>query len=219
VSDLRAVLFDWRGTLAVTLSAEQWARAALTRLGRPAGPDDVTVLARTLDRLEPQLDGPGVDTDADLHRTTYLRTLAGAGLDDALVTSLYSVESDPACNPFAGDAAATLRLLHGAGIRLAVVSDIHIDIRPVFVAAGLDELIDVFTLSFEQGVQKPDPAMFRRTLDALGIEPEQALMVGDRPCHDGAAVDVGLTALLLPPLRGVGDRRLRRVAAVCGVAH
>ena len=85
MNDLRAVLFDWRGTLAVTLSDEQWARTALTRLGRSAGPDEVASLARTLAHLEPQLDGPAIDTDADLHRTTYLRALAGAGLDDALV--------------------------------------------------------------------------------------------------------------------------------------
>jgi FMN phosphatase YigB (HAD superfamily) len=101
----------------------------------------------------------------------------------------------------------------------AVVSDIHVDIRPAFAAAGLDALIDVFTLSFEQGVQKPDPAMFLRTLDALGVEPGQALMMGDRPGHDGAAVEAGLTTLLLPPLRGVDDLRLHRVAAACGVPY
>ena len=217
MNDLRAVLFDWRGTLAVTLSDEQWARTALTRLGRSAGPDEVASLARTLAHLEPQLDGPAIDTDADLHRTTYLRALAGAGLDDALVAALYAVESDPACNPLAGDAAAILRLIHGVGLRLAVVSDIHVDIRPAFAAAGLEALIDVFTLSFEQGVQKPDPAMFVRTLDALRVGPGQALMVGDRPGHDGAAVAAGLTTLLLPPLRRVDDLRLHRVAAACGL--
>jgi len=217
VSDLRAVLFDWRGTLAVTLSAEQWARTALTRLGRSAGPGEVAALARTLDDLEPQLDGPDIDTDADLHRTTYLRALADAGLDDPLVAELYAVESDLACNPFAGDAAATLRLLRGAGLRLAVVSDIHVDIRPAFATVGLDALIDVFTLSFELGVQKPDPAMFLRTLQALDVEPGHALMVDDRPSHDGAAVDTGLTTLLLPPLRSVDDLRLHRVAAACGL--
>lgn len=219
MNDLRAVLFDWRGTLAVTLSAEERARTALTRLGRSAGPCEVAVLAGTLARLESQLDGPGIDTGADLHRTTYLRTLSSGGLDDALVASLYAVESDPACDPFAGDAAATLRLLRGAEIRLAVVSDIHVDIRPAFAAAGADALIDVFTLSFEQGVQKPDPAMFLRSLDALGVKPGQALMVGDRPGHDGAAVDAGVTALLLPPLRGVDDLRLHRVVAACGFTN
>ena len=108
-----------------------------------------------------------------------------------------------------------LHRLHDQDVRVAVVSDIHVDLRSVFDDAGLGGLVDVFTLSFEQGCQKPDPRMFTRTLGALGVEPEQALMVGDRSRPDGAAVEAGLTTLLLPPLRDVHDRRLHRVTALC----
>lgn len=100
-------------------------------------------------------------------------------------------------------------------MRVAVVSDIHVDLRPVFADAGLDGLVDVFTLSFEQGCQKPDPRMFTRTLTALGVEADRALMVGDRSRPDGAAVDAGLTTLLLQPLRSVDDCRLHHVTALC----
>ena len=43
--------------------------------------------------------------------------------------------------------------------------------------------------SSEVGVRKPDPRIFRRALDALGVEPENALFVGDRLYEDvlGAA--------------------------------
>ena len=98
-----------------------------------------------------------------------------------------------------------------------MVSDIHVDIRPAFAAAGLGGAVDVFTLSFEQGVQEPDPRMFVRTLEALGVEPDDALMVGDRSRPDGAAVECGLTTLLLPPLAAPSDRRLHRVLALCGI--
>jgi FMN phosphatase YigB (HAD superfamily) len=64
-------------------------------------------------------------------------------------------------------------------------------------------------------MQKPDPAMFTRTLDALGVSPDEALMVGDRSRPDGAAVELGITTLLLPPLRHVADRRLDKVLALC----
>jgi HAD superfamily hydrolase (TIGR01509 family) len=208
----RAVLFDWRGTLVATPTDGQWAAEALRRLGRD---DDPTTLADGLASIADLLDGPGVDSDAALHRRTYLGALAGLGLDDDLAAALYAVESDPALNVLADDAESTLRELCAAGLRLAVVSDIHVDIRPAFTAAGLDGVVDVFTLSVEHGIQKPDPRMFTRTLRALGVEPDQALVVGDRAERDGAAVDCGLTTLLLPALSAPSDRRLHRVLALC----
>lgn len=213
----RAVLFDWRGTLGTTSTLDEWIREALRRLGRPAADGEVDALAALLDGADDALDGPGVDCDADLHRRTYRTAFRDLGIDDDLAEALYAVESDPAANPFADDAADTLHRLRAAGLRLAVVSDIHVDLRPAFAAAGLADLIDVFTLSFEQGVQKPDPLMFTRTLEALGAEPAECLMVGDRSRPDGAAVEAGLTTLLLPPLVSAGDRRLHLVTALCGV--
>ena len=216
--DLRAVLFDWRGTLVTTPSDSEWVADALRRLARPAGPGAVADVLAAVVRAngeQDRLDGPGVDSDAALHRATYLDVLADAGLDDELALALYEVESDLSRNAFAADAAEVLQELRGQGLRIAVVSDIHVDLRPAFAAAGLGGLVDVFTLSFEQGCQKPDPRMFTRTLAALGVEPGGALMVGDRSRPDGAAVEQGLTTLLLPPLRDVEDRRLHRVSALC----
>jgi FMN phosphatase YigB (HAD superfamily) len=59
--------------------------------------------------------------------------------------------------------------------------------------------------------------MFTRTLDALGVGPEDALMVGDRSRPDGAAVESGIPTLLLPPLESVDDHRLHLVLALCGI--
>jgi FMN phosphatase YigB (HAD superfamily) len=213
----RAVLFDWRGTLATTPTTSEWLAAALTGIGRTLPPGRFDALARMLHDAEPALDGPGVDSDPVLHRRTYLRVFGEVGLDDDLAGALYAVESDPGHNLFADDVADTLTTLKAAGLSVAVVSDIHVDIRPAFAAAGLGGLVDVFTLSYEQGRQKPDPLLFGLTLDALGVAPAEALMVGDRAGPDGGAVDAGLTALLLPPLRGPADRRLSCVPALCGV--
>jgi FMN phosphatase YigB (HAD superfamily) len=58
--------------------------------------------------------------------------------------------------------------------------------------------------------------MFTRTLTALGIRPDEALMVGDRSRPDGAAVEPGIATLLLPPLASPAERRLHHVAALCG---
>jgi HAD superfamily hydrolase (TIGR01509 family) len=213
-----AVLFDWRGTLVVTLSDVEWVERALLALGRDRSPGAVDGVVSAILRADGEgnrLDGPGVDSDAALHRRTYLDVFADAGLDEDLAEALYAVESEPRHNPFAGDVRQTFEALRGRGIATAVVSDIHVDLRPAFDAAGLRELVDAFTLSFEQGVQKPDPRMFTRTLDALGVGPDEALMVGDRSRPDGAAVESGIPTLLVPPLRSVDDRRLHLVLSLC----
>ncbi|MBW4719857.1 HAD family hydrolase [Saccharothrix obliqua] len=205
---MRAVIFDWRGTLVLAPTFRRWATAALRRSGRDetAAADLAAVLAG--------LPAPPPEADADpvLHRASYYGAFAAAGLPDELADALYAVESDPAFTPFADDAAATLHALHDRGVRVGVLSDIHFDIRPAF--AGLP--VDAFTLSCETGLVKPDPAAFHAALAALDVEPDEALVVGDRASHDGAAVEVGMTALLVPPLLDVAERRLHRVTDLVG---
>lgn len=220
MDDPRGVVFDWRGTLVTTLAPREWVRAALRRLGRD---DRAEATARIWAAIaeaagEPdRLDAPGVDSDVAAHRDAYHGVFADAGLDAELADALYAVESDPAYNPFAIDAAPVLRAVARHGVRIAVLSDIHFDLRPAFAAAGLADVVDAFVLSFEHGVQKPDPRMFRLALDKLGTEPDQTLMVGDRAGPDGGALHVGMPTLLLPPLTDVRQRRLGLAARALGV--
>jgi HAD-hyrolase-like len=86
-------------------------------------------------------------------------------------------------------------------VRVGIVSDIHFDLRPAFADAGLADLVDSFVLSFEHGVQKPNPQIFRVALERLAVEPAETLMVGDRASHDGAAVELGIPTVLVPPLK------------------
>lgn len=217
----RAVIFDWRGTLVGSLSERHWVQEALSLLGRAAGRqtvEDTLAAIVAADGPKRRLDAPGMDTDAALHRRTFFNVLAETRLDQRLVEALYAVESDPAYNPFAEDVVPTLTTLHEAGLRLAVLSDIHFDLRPAFDAAGLADVIDAFVLSFEQGLQKPDPALFEHALQALGTQAHETLMVGDRSGPDGPAVEQGITTLLLPPLEHPGQRRLHHVLALVGHA-
>ena len=213
-----AVVFDWRGTLVTTLTEHAWVSLAVEAVGMP--PDAVGPVLAAIEAAngpDDRLDGPGVDSDAALHRSTYLSVFRDAGLRPDLAEALYALEGDLRHNPFADDVAETFRALRGAGVQIAVLSDIHVDLRPAFAGAGLLDAVACFTLSFEQGVQKPDPRMFTRTAEALGVPPERCLMVGDRSRPDGPAVEQGMTTLLLPPLRSTGDRRLHHVLALCGL--
>ena len=148
------------------------------------------------------------------HRRIYYDVFADAGLDAELADALYAVEADPSYNEFALDAAPTIRRLAAAGMKVGVISDIHFDLRPSFAAQGLDDSIDAFVLSYEHGVQKPDPAIFEIALEKLGTTAQETLMVGDRASHDGAAVAMGIATLLLPPLTDIHQARLHLVDGI-----
>lgn len=214
----RAVLFDWRGTLCTSPGPEWAIETCLRRLGRPGTPGDVAALLRDLlsaNSPTNRLDTPGMDTDAALHRNISMAVFCDAGFDTPLAQALYDIDETPAYNQFALDALPTVQALAQRDIAVGVISDIHFDIRPLFDAAGFAGLVSSFTLSFEQGVQKPDPRIFDCAVASLGVVPAQVLMVGDRSCPDGGAVEHGITTLLLPSLSDANDARLHQVLALC----
>jgi HAD superfamily hydrolase (TIGR01493 family) len=119
---------------------------------------------------------------------------------DALAAELYERHRSPdAWRPYP-DAEAVLKELRRRGVRVAVVSNIGWDLRPVFVRHGLDGYVDAYVLSYELEVQKPDPRIFRTACELLGLPPEQVLMVGDDVPCDGGATALGCSFLQVEPL-------------------
>lgn len=214
----QGVLLDWRGTLVVAPTNQWLVTTALTRLGRCADDAHVElVLAALRGTDSARVDSSLIDTDVVEHRAAYAEWFRTAGLDEELAAALYAAESDVSLNAFARDVGPLLEALDSAGVRLGVVSDIHVDLRPTFATHMLPDgrswadLVHTWALSFELGVAKPHPAIFRSALTGLGLPASAVLMVGDRGAWDGAAVDVGMTTLLLPPLADPADERLHRV--------
>jgi len=213
------VLFDWRGTLVRDPDDRWWVRSALARLQRRFDDREVTDIVERL-RVASAL--PKVvsarawaDCSPEQHHSAAMLMFEEAGFDAVLAECLYGLDLEPASHPLYEDVPETLGQLHALGVGVAVVSDIHFDLRPEFALRGLQGLVDHFVLSFEHRVQKPDPHIFRLALDALGLKASEALMVGDRPDRDGGAVRVGIPTLLYPPESGP-SRGLSRVLAVVG---
>lgn len=76
------------------------------------------------------------------------------------------------------------------GLKLAVVSDaprMQAWLRLCYLQ--LQHIFDVVVTHDDTGERKPEPAPFRKVLSQLGVEPHEALMVGDWPERDiiGAA--------------------------------
>jgi putative hydrolase of the HAD superfamily len=70
-------------------------------------------------------------------------------------------------------------------------------LRELLRRDGLLPHFRILTFSDETGAAKPRPEQFTRTLDALGVRPEQAAHIGDLPETDVVgARGVGMKALL-----------------------
>lgn len=160
MTPVKAILFDWRGTLAASPSSARWIERSLRRAGRDASRlriDEVRAAMRAaIGRPEIRAVWSRTDVSAAVHRSSNYAMFAAAGLDAELADVLYAEESDPANNAFAADTHRTLHALRAAGISIAVVSDIHFGLRPAFATAGLAGCVDSYVLSFEHRVQKPD---------------------------------------------------------------
>jgi HAD superfamily hydrolase (TIGR01509 family) len=206
-----AVLFDFHGTLAQVEEPVTWVLAAAAACGRELDRGRATILADRLVtagraggplpyRVPLHLAEHWADRDLyeHSHRAAYTGLAATVNTDvEGLADALYDRLLGPdGWLPYA-DTELTLRALHKAGIKVAVVSNIGFDIRPHFAAWGLADLVDAFALSYEVGRTKPDPAIFLRACGMLGADPEHTLMVGDSAA-DAGAVQAGCSALVLP---------------------
>jgi len=70
-----------------------------------------------------------------------------------------------------------LEQARAAGLRLAVCSNLAAEYGPAVL--GLLPDLDAYVLSYEVGLAKPDPAIFRRVCDALDCAPGEVVFVGD----------------------------------------
>jgi HAD superfamily hydrolase (TIGR01509 family) len=221
-----AVLFDFRGTLFNIQDDPTWVQCAAARIGRNLSDDESAALCRRLDdtlAARPDLSAAleQCDTSLEAHRNALLAWFAAAELDGELAHAIWSHDhEDPAANYPFPDTEPVMRALHEGGLLVAVVSDIHYDIRTHFVRHGLDEYVDAYVLSFEHGLQKPDPGVYTRALAALNVSPDRALMVGDRASHDGAAAAVGIATYIFGgpfPAGQAGPRGLDAVLRLVGI--
>jgi putative hydrolase of the HAD superfamily len=204
---VRAVIFDWGGTLTpwhdVDLVAQWYAYSEVY------DPENAASLARRLKeredhrwRLQRESDG-AVSTGAldslfleegiDITGARHLRALGN--YLDFWAPHTYA-------EPDAKDVLAALKhrdYLVGVLSNTMWPRSHH---EEVFARDDLDEYIDVAVYTSELAVAKPHADAFRATLEALGVAADEAVFVGDRLWDDVlGAQQVGMRTIWIPHSR------------------
>jgi len=204
VPRLRAVIFDWGGTLTPWHTfdpAEQWAvyarvvhhdddRASADLAARIFAAEDAAWRRARTGQGSAQMDDllreVGVDPADALHDaalTAYRQFWEPHTITDEQVRPVWEG-------------------LRERGIRVGVLSntiwsrDYH---RGVFERDGVLDLIDADVYSSEIAWTKPHLKAFHASAEALGVEPSEAVYVGDRPFEDVHGSQLaGMRAIWVP---------------------
>lgn len=208
----RTIFFDAGNTLLRMNYAA--IAAALARHGVRVTPTDIERAEwRARVRLDADLfagfapGAAGASTESQSVAGRYLRYLVeGLGVSDEATLDAMA-EWRRAYNPPVGlwnvaepKAEAALALVRDAGRRAAVISNSNGSVRSILTDLGLTRHLDFVIDSSEVGVEKPDPGIFRVALERAGVEPGDAVYIGDLYSVDVlGARGAGMDAVLLDP--------------------
>ncbi|HEX3268071.1 MAG TPA: HAD family hydrolase [Gaiellaceae bacterium] len=203
---LEAVLFDLGDTLMQFAYSPELVsaghRAGLAAIGRDGLPGDDALTEHFREHYEPFVWVPGTVEEIE-YPGLVRRLLADFGVtidDDELRRYLEAEHAawDPA-RVLGAHTHALLESLRERGLKLGLVSNafdpgwlLHRDLEQM----GLAQRLDFSVFSSEVGTRKPHAAIFERALEVLGVEPENALFVGDRLYEDiRGAGELGMTTV------------------------
>jgi len=216
---LDAVLFDAGGTL-VRLDYELMSRCA-ARCGAPVSPDALHLAeARARRDIDRRAHAEGGVHDSDAERVRdYFETLldyAGASADAVRSAGSLLREEHARRNLWrvvCDGARETLHEIRALGLRVAVVSNADGRVEGILQTLDLHRYLDLIVDSHHEGVEKPDPEIFRRALDRLGVSAERAAYVGDIYSIDAlGARAAGLYPVIVDPTQTYGGHDCDTIA-------
>src|SRR5580698_9911439 len=130
----RALLIDFGGTLFLGLDGNRWLAAAARKAS-------IELTAAQLDSRLPFVRLPGSDLSAAAHQQSLVPVLESLVSDTKLAAALYELQLADDFWQLRSGARELLSRAAQRGIRVIVVSNIPWDLRPLFAAAGLSDLI------------------------------------------------------------------------------
>ncbi|HEY2823960.1 MAG TPA: HAD-IA family hydrolase [Gemmatimonadales bacterium] len=189
---ISAVLFDLDDTLLDRRATiETWLPGHCRRFGL-----DDTMVPRYRARFQ-ELDADGASPREPLFLS--LAAEFPVGVSPAILREDFRANAWDHCVTLEG-AFPLLERLRADGYRLGVITNGSSRVQRAKVEnLGLARFVDTILVSEEEGVHKPDRAIFERALERLGGSLESAMFIGDNPAADIAgARGAGMTAVWAP---------------------
>lgn len=96
------------------------------------------------------------------------------------------------------DVVPTLNDLKSRGLILGLISNVERDLTVTMNELGLPSLLDIVVTSLDAGFNKPQPEIFQEAMRRAGVQPSQAMYVGDQYQVDCVGADrAGMKGILL----------------------
>lgn len=135
-----------------------------------------------------------------------------------LLEKLYAAFSNPAVWKVYPETLATLEALRGRGLEMAVISNWDRRLPEILDGLELTSWFREITVSAIEGIEKPAAGIFHRTLERLGVRPEEVLHIGDSPLEDyDGAQAVGILPVLIDRPGNFAGNGYRRISSLDGV--
>jgi putative hydrolase of the HAD superfamily len=187
----RAVLLDALGTL---VELEPPAPPLRDRLSRDLGIEVTLAEAQRAIEAEIAFYRTHLDEGRDPASLTVLRRACGQALRDALPDSVALGQASP--DAVMGvllaslnfhvfdDVRPALERLRARAVRLIVVSNWDVSLHEVLARVELTPLLDAVLTSAEVAARKPAREIFERALTLAGVQPADAVHLGDSMVED-----------------------------------
>lgn len=204
----RGVVFDFDGTLFSRDQSTDYLSDAVRRWNTAQQRSDTThqFAARIYKDADISRDlRRRISLDSEAPREIYRRMQAVA--DDLLAPQglgidLYAREIDPTRWYPDPDLVSVLETLRANNIKIGLLSNCGWDVTTVLRLHDLTEYFDALVLSYKVEHRKPEPEVFQIACERLGVKPEHALMVGDKPAREQPATRIGMHHLNVDLLHG-----------------
>jgi len=109
----------------------------------------------------------------------------------------------------------TIAELRARGFRIGLITVCSDDVPALWPETPFHGLFDAEVFSCSVGLRKPDPRIYLLACEQLGVEPREAVFVGDGANDELAGAErVGMTAVLLERPEYEGDWAGRRIRSL-----
>jgi HAD superfamily hydrolase (TIGR01662 family) len=198
---IKAVIFDYDGTLVDFVGTDIFClRVVHSACGAICSSEEFIDIAVEEIMSFHSLVEKGIENPLDMHRFRLENTFSRCGTQwDTKFLNLYKTTLFGHINLFDG-VKELLSKLKKQGIKLGLVTNAYdgVEQRERISLSGIKKYFDAIVISGEVGYSKPSSEIFNCLLSQLGLNPDQAIYVGDSERYDiQGAKNTGMRSILL----------------------